>query len=150
MRSIPLPPVLFLSCLVAGSLLERLLPVSLRLPAFRSSRLIGAALLLAAFGIGATALVTLLKRHTSPDPNAIPTVLVSNGIFALSRNPMYLSLVLALGGVGVMSESVWILAAAGVLCVLLDRVVIRSEERTMTEAFGDDYLAYKRRVRRWL
>jgi protein-S-isoprenylcysteine O-methyltransferase Ste14 len=76
--------------------------------------------------------------------------LVTHGVFAFSRNPMYLSMMLGLLGVFVALGSLTPLAAVPVFFLIIRRRFIAVEERMLEEAFGDDYRAYKSRVRRWL
>ncbi|GGI21227.1 MAG: isoprenylcysteine carboxylmethyltransferase family protein [Oxalicibacterium faecigallinarum] len=76
--------------------------------------------------------------------------LVTNGIFRFSRNPLYLSLLLLLIAYAIRLESamVWIGPCAFVAYVTRFQIV--PEERVLTEKFGQAYVAYKGRTRRWL
>lgn len=76
--------------------------------------------------------------------------LVTNGIFRFSRNPLYLSLLLLLIAYAIRLESamVWIGPCAFVAYVTRFQIV--PEERVLTEKFGQAYVAYKDRTRRWL
>ncbi|GGC15296.1 hypothetical protein GCM10007205_25290 [Oxalicibacterium flavum] len=76
--------------------------------------------------------------------------LVTSGIFRWSRNPMYLSLLLLLVAYAIRLDSfaVWIGPIAFVAYVT--RFQILPEERVLAEKFGDAYVAYKDRTRRWI
>ncbi|MBT8149489.1 MAG: isoprenylcysteine carboxylmethyltransferase family protein [Pseudomonadales bacterium] len=75
--------------------------------------------------------------------------LVSSGIFAYSRNPMYLALLLILASLGLAWGS-WLGVLWLLLCMLyLHCFQIYPEERAMLELFGESYADYCRRVRRW-
>ena len=63
---------------------------------------------------------------------------------------MYLLMVLVCVGVAILLWDVWILALTPVGAWLLQRLAIVPEEDYLERKFGDTYLAYKRRVRRWL
>lgn len=101
------------------------------------------------FGFGG---VLRFRQHgttVSPTRPAQASVLVTTGLYRLSRNPMYLGLLcwtmaLAchLGGMGV-----WI--GPLVLWGWLDRFQIVPEERALQARFGEEYAEYCRRVRRW-
>ncbi len=71
-------------------------------------------------------------------------------MFARSRNPMYLGMVLTLAGVAwVLNAALpWFVVVAFVAIIRLH--FIRHEEVLMAETFGDQYLQYKRQVRRWM
>ena len=53
-------------------------------------------------------------------------------------------------GIAVLVDSGRMLLAVPIGLVLIDRLVITREERYLERKFGDEYLNYKRRVRRWL
>jgi protein-S-isoprenylcysteine O-methyltransferase Ste14 len=90
------------------------------------------------------------RTTLSPLTPAAASLLVSSGIYRLTRNPMYLGMLLVLGAWAVFLASVW--ALVGPLCFVLymNRFQIAPEERALEFLFSDDYLAYKSRVRRWL
>ena len=77
------------------------------------------------------------------------TALVTTGPYRLSRNPGYLSLALIAGGVAVAAASLWTAAWLLVVLVVVDRAVIRREERYLEERFGDAYRRYRSATRRW-
>ena len=67
-----------------------------------------------------------------------------------TRNPMYLGLTLTLVGIATLlgSLSPWLVVPA--FAVAISRLFIRHEEQTLQERFGDEYLAYRKTVRRWI
>ncbi|WP_425271861.1 methyltransferase family protein [Rodentibacter myodis] len=92
------------------------------------------------------------RHKTTIDPQQLnkTTVLVTSGIFRVTRNPMYLSLL-----IGLIAWALWLgnLAAwIGVVTFifLINRVQIAQEERYLEEKFGEDYRRYKINVRRWI
>ena len=111
---------------------------------------IGGALLLVGTGIGWAALSELRRHRTTVEPWHRPTALVTSGMFAFTRNPLYLTLLLILLSLAIMMDSLWLVASTALLWLTLDRVVVRAEEKLVEEAFPEEYPAYKRRVRRWL
>ena len=78
------------------------------------------------------------------------TVLVTEGAFRFTRNPMYLGLVLLLAGIAIALGSVGALLPIPVFVWIIQAWFILGEERFLEEIFGEAYLAYKSRVRRWL
>ena len=148
-RVIP-PPVLFLVCLIAGSVLQSRRPLSIGPYSMAAGLGVGALLLAAAAVLGGWALREMMTRRTPVEPWKDPVHLVTSGPFRISRNPLYVTLTTVLLAIAVMANSLWLLAFALVLLLLLDTLVIRREEKILTEVFGDAYLAYKARVRRWV
>jgi protein-S-isoprenylcysteine O-methyltransferase Ste14 len=63
---------------------------------------------------------------------------------------MYLALVMILLALAVLWLSAWFLAGAAALLLLLDRLAVAPEERYLAGKFGDDYVAYRARTRRWI
>jgi protein-S-isoprenylcysteine O-methyltransferase Ste14 len=89
-------------------------------------------------------------RRTTLNPAGHPSRLVTSGPFGLTRNPMYLGLALAyVGGCLVLGRILALAVLVGPLA-LINFVVIPFEETRMREAFPEEYLAYCRRVRRWM
>jgi protein-S-isoprenylcysteine O-methyltransferase Ste14 len=63
---------------------------------------------------------------------------------------MYLGMTTALFGLAIFFASIVMLLAPAVFFAVIDRIVIPREEETMERLFGNDYVAYKERVRRWI
>jgi protein-S-isoprenylcysteine O-methyltransferase Ste14 len=78
------------------------------------------------------------------------TRLVADGVFCISRNPMYLGLLLLLiaWGLWLGSASPWLVPP--LFMVVITLVQILPEERALTRKFGEGYLAYRRNVARWI
>lgn len=90
------------------------------------------------------------KAETGLIPFDEATALVTDGFFRYTRNPMYLGMVLFLAGVAMLFGSFGSLIPVPLFAWIIQRNFILAEERFMEAAFGDDFLAYKSRVRRWL
>ena len=94
-------------------------------------------------------IMTFRRRRTPVYTNRDAKLLVIEGPYRFSRNPMYTGMILAfIGGCGVIT-SLWPLVMLPLAIAALYILVIRREERHLTEAFGDDYRDYQRRVGRW-
>ena len=145
------PPLLFAAALALGIGLEFFWPLGdglLKAPL----RQVLVGLVLAALGI---ALLALAMRRFKAAGTNVPTVrptiaLVTTGIYAWSRNPIYLALTLIYWGLALMANAqlaVLLLAPVG---LILHFGVVRREERYLERKFGDAYRDYSSRVRRWL
>jgi len=100
----------------------------------------------------AAAMLRFRRSHTTinpMDPGAA-THLVTDGIFRVSRNPMYVGLTLLLAGWGISlgSASVWVILPLFVLYIT--RAQIIPEERALEARFANEYRAYRQRVPRWI
>lgn len=139
--------------LLAGVLLLVTLILHFLLPEERVvgwSEVIG--LLLVAVGAGLTGFAAALfqARDTTRKPWGEPSQFVVQPPYTWTRNPMYLGVTTALLGFAVFFSSLTMLLAPAIFFSVIDRLVIPREEETMERLFGNDYVAYKDRVRRWL
>lgn len=93
---------------------------------------------------------TFRTRNTTIKPFEESTALVTEGLYQVSRNPMYLGMVLILAGVAILLGSLTPFGVIPVVIVLLDRNFIRFEEQRLAQTFGPRWVDYRRRVRRWV
>ena len=76
--------------------------------------------------------------------------LVTDGPFRYTRNPGYLGLTMLYAGIAVLRNSLWAILLLPLVLYVIQRQVIGREERYLERTFGEEYLAYKAQVRRWL
>ncbi len=147
-----IPPPL-VAAAVAGAMVAAsvwLPPVLALPPAVR----VGAALVLAAVGacFDVAGLLAFRKARTTVNPMTPDkaTAVVSTGVYRVTRNPMYLGLVLMLLALALYLASPWALLGPLAFGAFITRFQIRPEERALAARFGAAYTAYCARVRRWL
>ena len=87
---------------------------------------------------------------TNVNPSLPTTVLVVDGPFQFSRNPMYLARTLLYLGLGLLANALCVFVALLPLLVVMHHGVIKREERYLEGKFGDAYRQYRAAVRRWL
>jgi protein-S-isoprenylcysteine O-methyltransferase Ste14 len=145
------PPLVFAAALGMAFLIHWRFPASL-VPAelLRPVRIVGAAVLLVWLALAIWAIATFRGIGTTPNPAGGSNALALQGPYRFSRNPMYLSLLLLMAGIGLVANTPWPLLMLPIVVVVLRREVIEHEERYLTAKFGDPYRAYLVRVRRWL
>lgn len=144
------PPVLFVTCFAAGLVLDQLLPWSPGWMHGAAARWVGWLLLGGGAGLAFVSIGLLHARRTTVVPARQPVRLLTDGPFALSRNPIYIAVSGAYCGFALLAARAWpLLLLLGPLAVLR-AIVVPFEERRLRETFGDDYAAYCRRVRRWI
>ena len=142
------PPLILLGFLLAGSALDWIRPLPL-LPA-AAQYAIGGVLIAVASAVAFSAIACFLRAGTNVPTRRPATALVIVGPYRFSRNPIYVGMILLLLGIGIMVDSLWILALAVPLALVLRYGVIAREERYLEGKFGDAYRAYRARVRRWI
>jgi protein-S-isoprenylcysteine O-methyltransferase Ste14 len=142
-NNVPIPPQDLVG-LALGGILQFLFPQML-IANPRVGDILG--WLLIAFGSGIV--VWSVKEAGEIDIES-PTRLLVRGPYSLSRNPMYVGWTLIYLGIAFVVNSVWITALLPLVIAFTHFVDVPKEERSMREQFGDEYLEYQRRVRRYL
>ena len=141
------PPLLYAGPLLAGFVVDLLLP----LPRLSSAlRLAGLPFLAAGVALAIWFLLSMRRAGTPVDPREATTALVQAGPFRYTRNPGYVAFTLIYLGVSLLVGARWPLILLPAVLVMVDLGVIRREERYLEGRFGSDYIGYRRRVRRWL
>jgi protein-S-isoprenylcysteine O-methyltransferase Ste14 len=111
---------------------------------------LGILIVLGAVTIAFLAVREMSAARTPLNVRKAPTRIVSSGIFQRSRNPIYLGMVLLCAGIAFVVDSLWLLALTALLAAVLQKGMIEPEEAYLERNFGEDYLRYKTKVRRWI
>lgn len=146
------PPAIPLVTILLGVGLNYLLPFGASSKPIRYANYwIGALVVLGSIlGLGWRSVRLVRGSGQSENPWKPTTEIIEHGPFRVSRNPMYLQMVLVCVGVSIMLWNLWILFLTPLCAWLLQHLVIAPEEAYLERKFGERYLAYKRRVRRWI
>jgi len=122
-----------------------------RLP-LQPSGIVALMLVIAGLAFDFLGLLAFLQSRTSINPMRPhrASVLVTHGIYRLTRNPMYVGLLCYLAAWAVFLATPWVFAGPCLFVVAMNRFQIAPEERVMREKFGKAYEDYAARVRRWL
>jgi len=143
------PPLVALAAILLGLLFDRLVPIGwvAAMPeTLRSWLTFLAALLAAALSISA---VVAFRRADVSVGQGTPPRLVTAGVFAHTRHPMYLGIVLGLLALGISFGSDWTLIFAVAAALILHHRFALPEERLLEAEFGDAYRRYAARVPRY-
>ena len=153
MRSLELkvpPPAVALVIGVLMWLLARAAPsLGFVIPA---STLIAIILAVAGLAIAIAGVATFAKAKTTVNPTTpqASSSLVSWGIYKVTRNPMYLGLLLELTAWAIFLSNPLPFLLLPVYMIYINRFQIAPEERVLTKLFGSNFAAYQSRVRRWI
>ncbi len=142
------PPLIYVAGLLLGLALDYVFPIAV-LP--NTVQYVAGFVLI---GVSVLLVASVLRRFrragTNIDVHKPTTAIVTEGPFRYSRNPAYVALSLLYAGLGVAADSLWILGLLIPILIIMRYGVIQREERYLERKFGEDYLRYKRAVRRWL
>ena len=145
-----IPPVVFLGGLAVGYLIQWMRPIPI-LPPWGSLavRIVGVVAIGLGFWVMLSAVALFRRLKTPPEPWEPTTNLALDGPYRFTRNPMYLGMALVLGGLALAGNALWPLVALVPVVIIIRTQVIAREERYLEAKFGDEYRAFKARVRRW-
>jgi protein-S-isoprenylcysteine O-methyltransferase Ste14 len=142
------PPALYAGAFALGLVLDRLVPLG-HLPAL-AARLLGTICLVVGVGVAHSGEKVMHRAGTNVRPDLPTTVLVTEGPFGRTRNPLYLGLTLMYAGLALLIPGTWPLILLVPVLLVMHWGVIAREERYLERKFGEPYRAYLGRVRRWL
>jgi len=146
---IPWPPVLWLAAFLAALLLNRLYRLGWPGLDDKPARVIGYGLGVVGLALIAWGLGTLVLARTNVWPNRQADRLITAGPFRIWRNPIYMGEVLILLGLAQVTYNLWFAILAPVFALAIFKLAILPEERHLEARFGETYLDYKSRTRRW-
>jgi protein-S-isoprenylcysteine O-methyltransferase Ste14 len=144
------PPFLFAAAFVLGWLVQRRLHARPTDAVAEPLLILAIALAVAGAYLALGAVGLFASRGTTFLPYREPSAIVVSGPYRLSRNPMYLGLILLYLGLAVWTQIWWALAFLPLPLFVLTRYIIPLEEAQLRRRFGEEYAAYTTRVRRWL
>lgn len=146
------PPGVPLVTILLGVGLNRVWPLDLgfELPTPANYWIGGALVVVAILGLGWYSVTLIRRTGQSENPWKPTTEIMTRGPYRLTRNPMYLQMVLVCVGSAIILTNIWILLLTPVCGGVLHRFAILPEEAYLEAKFGEEYVSYKRRVPRWL
>jgi protein-S-isoprenylcysteine O-methyltransferase Ste14 len=142
------PPLVFLVYLIGALILNWIVP--LPTPWTPPLRILGGSLVTTGLFLGGSAISQMTRAHTSPDPHQPTTALVIQGPYRFTRNPIYVGFLLIYLGFTLLAGTLWGLIASPFLLWTILHAVIHAEEDYLDRKFGEQYMAYRSRVRRWI
>jgi protein-S-isoprenylcysteine O-methyltransferase Ste14 len=113
-------------------------------------KLIGIATFLSGILLNLLADRSIKKNKTTVKPGEDSEVLIKNGVFRISRNPMYLGMSLIHLGIGIFLGSISPFLVIPVFIYLVEKRFIALEEQKLEEKFGIEWNNYKKFVRKWI
>jgi len=144
------PPLFFVAAFIAAIYLQRYFPLSWGFFGSTASNIVGVPVMV----VGVLFLLPALYRFAQTK-NTLITIRPANalqttGVYAITRNPMYVSLLLLYLGLSFIIGNWWNILLAPLLILAVQGYIIKREERYLERRFGQAFLDYRSRVRRWI
>jgi protein-S-isoprenylcysteine O-methyltransferase Ste14 len=144
------PPLIYAAFFIAAIFLQRAFPITNSFFHSEPSKIIGVTFILINLFFSFPALRQFFISRNTIITHKPANSLQSSGVYSLSRNPMYLSLVLLYLGLTFILGNWWNFIVLPILIWIVQEYIIKHEEKYLERRFGQDFNQYKSRVRRWL
>ena len=143
-----MPPTWLLVAMIAMLALHFLMPLAWIIPPFWN--LTGLILIASGLILNLSADKAFHTVRTTVKPFEESSSLVTNGVFRISRNPMYLGFVLILTGIAILLRTLSPYLVIFAFVAVIDMTFVRVEERMLAEKFGASWKHYQSATKRWL
>ena len=114
-----------------------------------NGKYIGGAILVMGGCLALWALYQFHRVNSDVRPDRPDTILITTGPYRYTRNPLYIVLSMIQVAAAFWLDNLWILLLLPLSVIVIRLYAIAREERYLEETFGQDYLDYSKRVRRW-
>jgi len=144
------PPLIYVAIFFLSLMLQKYFPIDNSFFTTDSSKIIGFVLSTIALLFMVPALVKFAQSKNTLMTIRPANSLQTNGIYKISRNPMYTGLVFLYSSIGMLKGNWWTFILIPVIIIIVQSYVIKGEENYLQRVFSEDYTQYKKKVRRWI
>ena len=144
------PPLFYVLIFLLASFVQKKIPIDDSLFHLQITKIIGILFLVISLFFLVTSLMKFFQSKNTLILIKPASSLQTNGIYSISRNPMYVGLVIVYLGITCLIGNWWNIILFPLLLLVIQEYIIKKEENYLERAFGEKYLDYKSRVRRWL
>ena len=141
-----LPPIWAAATAVVAILAGKFVPIL----GFPTSKALSTVLVLLGFSLIICSAYYFFKKKTSIEPHHTPSSLIVEGPFRISRNPIYLGMLIGLLGLATWSGALSSLLLVFIFPLVINRRFIAQEEEVLRREFGDEADAYLNSTSRWI
>jgi len=142
------PPLIFVGWMIMGAVLQKFFPQNLGIPFNHMYWGLGMVI------IGIFLIMYFQRSFKKAETNIKPWEptrnIITTGVYAYSRNPIYLAFIFFPIGLGIFFDNLWVLLSFIPALFTVYHIAIKKEEAYLEEMFGEEYLNYKKKVRRWI
>lgn len=145
------PPLIYAAIFLAALVIQKRLPIDDSKFQQTFMKIIGTIfILIAVFFFLFRSLRQFFKTKNTVVTVLPANSLQTNGVYAITRNPMYVGLALVYLGITCFAGNWWNIILFPLLIIIVQEYIIKREEKYLARRFGQSYLDYKKKVRRWL
>jgi protein-S-isoprenylcysteine O-methyltransferase Ste14 len=144
------PPLVYGLVFGISLLLQKFLPLSNDFFNTKTSTVIGLLLLAVCLAFDLPSLIQFFRTKNTLITIKSSNSLQTTGLYSISRNPMYTGLLCLYSSLAMLVGNWWTVLLIPFVFIIIQVYVIRREENYLTRHFGQQYIDYKNRVRRWL
>ena len=144
------PPLFYVLTFLAAVFIQKRVSINDAVFHLQLTKITGILLLIVALFFLLTSLRKFLLSKNTLILIKPASSLQTNGIYSISRNPMYVGLAILYLGVTCLIGNWWNIILFPLLFLIIQEYIIKREENYLERAFGAEFLEYKNRVRRWL
>jgi len=144
------PPLIYVVAFLAAILLQRQFYIDNAPFHHPLSKILGIVLLVCSLFFLVTSLTKFFRTKNTLIPFKPASSLQTNGIYSVSRNPMYVGLAIVYLGLTCLIGNWWNIILFPLLIFLVEVLIIKKEESYLERAFKDEFANYRQKVRRWL
>ncbi|MEO5648729.1 MAG: isoprenylcysteine carboxylmethyltransferase family protein [Ginsengibacter sp.] len=144
------PPVIFAAIFIVAFYIQKIIPVTDTLFQKNGVKIAAVIFLLIALYFLARGVLKFIKSGNTLITMHPASSLQDSGIYRFTRNPMYVGLICLYVALACSIGNWWHIIFLPVLIVIMQEYVIKREEKYLEREFGQQYLDYKKKVRRWL
>ena len=144
------PPLFYVLTFLVAVFVQKKIPIDDSLFHLQITKITGILFLVISLFFLITSLIKFFQSKNTLILIKPASSLQTNGIYSISRNPMYAGLAIVYLGITCLIGNWWNIILFPLLLLVIQEYVIKKEEKYLERAFGEKYLDYKSRVRRWL
>ena len=144
------PPLFYILIFLAAIFIQKKVSIDDSLFHLQITKAAGILLLVISLFFSITSLRKFIQSKNTLIPIKPASSLQTNGVYSISRNPMYVGLAIVYLGITCLIGNWWNFILFPLLLLIIQEYIIKKEEKYLERAFGVKYLDYKNRVRRWL
>ncbi len=142
------PPLVYVGWMIIGTVLQKYYPTNMGIPF--DYQYWGLLMVICGIILIFYFFKIFKKAETNIEPWRPTSNIITTGIYAYSRNPIYVVFNLFPIGLGIFFDNLWILLSIIPASITLYHLAIKKEEAYLEAEFGEEYLEYKKKVRRWI